>query len=145
MADDSIALLSPEAYREFILPYHLQIVREMGAVSGTSWHLCGAVQQHFETLVEELGAVSFDVGAPTDLADARRRLGPGVQLLGNIDPVLLLRSSKDEIVARVRRAMACGVMEGGRYIMREGSNVAPCTPVGNLLVMYEAGKQAGSY
>jgi uroporphyrinogen-III decarboxylase len=145
LADDAIALLSPDAYREFVLPYHQRIVREMGGSERTRWHLCGEVGQHFETLVTEFGAESFDVGSCTDLAEVRRRLGPEVEFLGNIDPVLLLQGTVDDIENAVRRTMTCGVMEGGRYIMREGSNVAPRTPVRNLRAMYEAGKATGVY
>lgn len=36
-------------------------------------------------------------------------------------------------------------MEGGRFVLREGNNLAPCTPVENVEAMYGAGKIFGLY
>ncbi|MGQ9479702.1 MAG: uroporphyrinogen decarboxylase family protein [Thermoproteota archaeon] len=47
-ADDSIQLLSPRVYKEFVLPLHKKIVNVF--CSGRlSIHLCGAVIQHLKT------------------------------------------------------------------------------------------------
>jgi len=36
-------------------------------------------------------------------------------------------------------------MDGGRFVLREGNNLAPCTPLENIEAMYEAGKLYGRY
>jgi len=36
-------------------------------------------------------------------------------------------------------------MEGGRFILREANNLAPCTPVENVVAFYQAGKEFGRY
>jgi hypothetical protein len=36
-------------------------------------------------------------------------------------------------------------MKGGRFVLREANNLAPCTPVENITAMYEAGKEFGVY
>jgi uroporphyrinogen-III decarboxylase len=36
-------------------------------------------------------------------------------------------------------------MEGGKFILREGNNLAPFTPLENLWAMYETAKEYGRY
>lgn len=43
------------------------------------------------------------------------------------------------------RILRSGVMEGGKFILREGNNLAPGTPLENLHAMYETAKEAGRY
>jgi hypothetical protein len=144
-ADDSIALLSVAAYREHVLPYHRKIAGEFRGEGRAYIHLCGDAQRHFATIVAELGAGAFEVGFPTDMARARRELGPSIELIGNIHPRLLRDGPPATLVAAVRDLCGSGVMEGGRFILREGNNVAPGTPVEHFAAMYEAGKAFGRY
>jgi hypothetical protein len=144
-ADDSIELLSPETYRRMVLPYHKQFFEEFSQGGPNSIHLCGRASQHFKTLRDELNIQAFDTGFPTDLGACRRELGPDVQLRGNIHPELLRQGPAEAIREAVRELCASGVMEGGRFIMCEGNNVAPHTPLENMRVMYEAGKEFGRY
>jgi uroporphyrinogen-III decarboxylase len=43
------------------------------------------------------------------------------------------------------RILQSGVMEGGKFILREGNNLAPSTPLENLWTMYDTGKEYGQY
>lgn len=144
-ADDAIAMLSPARYREHVLPYHRKLLEEFRGSGHLLMHLCGSAQHLFPTLVRELQVESFEVGFPTDLARARRELGPGVELIGNIHPNLLQGGTPAALDAAVRDLCASGVREGGRFILREGNNVAPGTPIANYAAMYEAGKRWGRY
>jgi len=144
-ADDSIQLLSPEAYRRFVLPYHKRLFEEFSLGGPNSIHLCGRASQHFKTLRDELNIQAFDTGFPSDLGACRRELGPDVQLRGNIHPELLRQGPREELKRAIIALLRSGVMEGGRFIMCEGNNVAPRTPVENMRYMYEVGKEYGKY
>lgn len=144
-ADDSIQLLSPAMYRDHVLPYHRRLVATFSKGGPNSIHLCGAAQQHFQTLQKELNIQSFDTGFPTDLGRARRELGPGVLLRGNVHPELLRKGPAGEIERAVREVLSCGVMEGGRFHLCEGNNVVPATPIAHFQAMYDAGKRYGAY
>jgi uroporphyrinogen-III decarboxylase len=143
-ADDSIAMLSPDSYRRSVLPFHRKIVKAFGLDTLPSIHLCGRAQHHFRTLVDELGVRSFEVGFPTDLGRARAELGDGVELIGNIHPGLLHDGPVARIRDAVRELCAGGVRRGGRFILREGNNCAPGTPIEHFAAMYEAGREFGS-
>jgi len=144
-ADDSIELLSDEMYKEFVLPYHKRLVKTFSKGGPNSIHLCGKAQHHFKTLKEELNIGTFDTGFPTDLARARKELGPDVLLRGNIHPELLRSGPKKKIVEAVKNLLSSGVMEGGKFILCEGNQVVPGTPIKHFEVMYEAGKKFGRY
>lgn len=144
-ADDSIELLSPATYRRLVLPYHQRLLAEFAGPGPHSIHLCGRASHQFGILRDELNVQAFDVGFPTDMAAVRRELGPEVQLRGNIHPELLRLGPISAIREAVRQVMESDVREGGRFILAEGNNVAPHTPVEHLRAMYDAGKEFGRY
>lgn len=144
-ADDSIELISEETYKEFVLPYHKRLINTFSKGGPNSIHLCGRASHHFETIKKELNVMDFDTGYPTDLGKMRKVLGPEVTLRGNINPMLLLEGPIYKIEEGVIKLLQSGVMEGGRFLLCEGNNVAPCTPIEHLRVMYETGKQYGRY
>ena len=58
----------------------------------------------------------------------------------------LLRDGKPEQIRKeVKRICESGIMEGGRFVLREANNLAPCTPIENVEAMYAAGKEYGRY
>lgn len=145
-ADDSIELISTEMYCDLIYPFHKRLVEELaepGASIGI--HLCGDVQRHLVFLRDHLHVRSIDTGFPIDLGRARKELGPDVELLGGPSVPLLYRGSPEQVRCEVIRILRSGVMEGGRFILREGNNLAPGTPLENLWAMYEAAKEFGRY
>jgi uroporphyrinogen-III decarboxylase len=144
-ADDSIQMLSVETYRRCVLPYHRKVLAAFNLETLPAIHLCGRAQHLFRTLVDELGVRSFEVGFPTDLGRARAELGEDVELIGNVHPMLLCDGPPDRIRSAVREVCASGVGQGGRFILREGNNCAPCTPRAHFAAMYQAGKEFGSW
>jgi uroporphyrinogen-III decarboxylase len=68
-----------------------------------------------------------------------------VELLGGPSVPLLRYGTPEQVREEVVRILRSGVMEGGRFILREGNNLAPGTPLENLWTMYEVGKQVGRY
>jgi uroporphyrinogen-III decarboxylase len=121
-----------------------EIVFRDGVVPHSA-HLCGRAQHHLANLREKLNVWAFDTGFPTDLALARRQLGPAVTLWGNIHVHNLQCGTKQSLEAEVRRLLASGVMYGGRFILGDGNNVAEGTPLENLNYVCELAKRYGRY
>ncbi|MEJ5169764.1 MAG: uroporphyrinogen decarboxylase family protein [Fimbriimonadales bacterium] len=144
-ADDSVALLSVEQYREFVLPRHRRLVERFSKGGPNSVHLCGDATRHFRTLRDELNVRSFDTGFPVEFGSLRRQLGPDVEVLGGPSVPLLLHGSPDELARETSRILRSGITEGGRFILREGNNLAPGTPLENLWAMYETVRREGLY
>jgi uroporphyrinogen-III decarboxylase len=144
-ADDSIALISAEHFREHVLPYHRRLVEAFWTGEGELFvHLCGDVSRHFPILHEELGATHFDTGFPIDLHEMRRKLGPDVLWQGG-PPAELLRSGPVEAIESFTRDLLSGPAKEGRLILREGNNLAPRTPPAHVAAMYEKARHLGRY
>ena len=146
MADDSIALLSCEAYREWVLPLHQQYVTRKGSPgAAVSMHLCGDATRHFVTIRDALGVRTFDTGFPVDHGRLRSELGADVIVQGGPNVNLLLHGTPEEVAAETTRILRSGAMEGGKFILREANNLAPRTPMANIQAMYDACKRDGNY
>jgi uroporphyrinogen decarboxylase len=102
--DTWAGILSPEDYAAFALPYARRV---MQAVRGASLsvpriYYAGAAVGHLEAL-RDVGVEVIGLDWRVTLSEARRRLGEGMALQGNLDPAVLLGppSFIEERVARV--------------------------------------------
>ncbi|MCG2661822.1 MAG: hypothetical protein L6437_16445 [Kiritimatiellae bacterium] len=120
-------------------------MEEFSDGSPVSIHLCGDATRHFKFLRDRLNVQAFDTGFPVDFAWLRQELGPDVQVNGGPTIMLLKDGKPEQIRKEVKRICASGIMEGGRFVLREANNMAPCTPIENVEAMYAAGKEFGRY
>jgi uroporphyrinogen-III decarboxylase len=142
-ADDAIEMLSPEQYRQFVLPLHKRFFDEFGTPANRGIHLCGGVQRHFKTIHEELGVVNFDTGFPVDFARFRKDLGPDVLISGGPRVPLFLESTPEPLLAEAERILRSGVLFGGKFILQEGNNLPPCARLELCAALYDLGKRLG--
>ncbi|KAK9842334.1 hypothetical protein WJX81_007313 [Elliptochloris bilobata] len=92
-------------------------------------------------LVERLGATGVDVVGldwTVDMADARARLGPGLSVQGNVDPVVLF-ADEAAIDAAVRDCVAKAGNRG--HILNLGYGVTVGTPEENVKYMFDLSKR----
>lgn len=143
-ADDAIELLSVEQYREFVLPFHKRLYDEFAKPEGRAIHLCGDVQRLLPVIKKELGVVVYDTGFPLDYARLRRDLGPECTIYGGPPAALFVRDDPQPLVAEAERILNSGVLEGGRFVLQEGNNLPPRTPLENCQALYDTAKRAGS-
>ena len=106
-------------------------------------HLCGDATRHFTTLRDELNIQSFDTGFPVDFGRLRAELGPGVTIMGGPHVDFLRTATPAAIREEARRILQSGVLTGGRFVLREGNNLAPLTPLENTEALYHAGREFG--
>jgi len=144
-ADDSIQLISTSMYEGLVMPFHRQLIEALSERGPHAVHLCGDATRHFRTMRDRLNVMSFDTGFPVDFGRLRRTLGPEVEILGGPAVPFLLRATPGQVRTEVRRILMTGIMDGGRFVLREGNNVAPGTPIENLRTLYLAGKEFGRY
>jgi len=140
-ADDSIALISNDMYRQLILPHHHRIYDTFGPTGFRGIHLCGDSTRHFATIRDELRVNCFDTGFPVDFDRLRKQLGPEVRLQGGPHVELLLSATPQAVREETLRILQTGVADSGRFLLREGNNLAPHTPLENTEAMYQAGRE----
>jgi uroporphyrinogen-III decarboxylase len=145
LADDAIQFLSVPMYKEKILPYHRQFLEALYGVGPHSMHLCGNVQRHLPTLVNELNIKSFETGYPIDFSRLRDEVGEDVEIQGGIPVAGLIEDSPAEVYHKAEMILRSNIRRGGKFIMREANNLPPCVPLENLQAMYSATRQAGVF
>ncbi len=145
-ADDSVAMISTGMYREHVLPYHRRMCDAFSSPTQLRGiHLCGDSTRHFHTIRDELNVQVFDTGFPVDFGGLRRDLGPLVRLQGGPHVELLHSGTPAAIRADVQRVLQTGVTDGRRFVLREGNNLAPATPLANTEALYKAGREFGKF
>jgi uroporphyrinogen-III decarboxylase len=142
-ADDSLALISEPMFRQHVLPHHKRLCEALSASPTRAIHLCGDATRHFVTLRDELGVREFDTGFPVEFGRLRQQLGPDVRIQGGPHVEFLVSASPDAVRREVQRICTTGVLDGGRFVLREGNNLAPGTPLENTEAMYHAGREFG--
>jgi hypothetical protein len=136
-ADDAIQMISPKMLKEFILPAYRKLKAGITTAERIKVHLCGDATRHFKTLRDEIGVYEFETGFPVDFGWLRQELGPDVLIHGGPSVLLLHEGTPDNVRQETRRILNSGVTAGGRFVLREGNNLAPYTPFANLKAMYQ--------
>jgi len=141
VGDAAASLIGPQLYEEFVWPYEKRLVdglHEMG--TRVRLHICGNVNAILEP-IGRLGCDIVDLDFMVPVADARRAMGPEPVLLGNIDPVRVLR---DGTPASITEAIAaCHRDAGSRYIIGAGCEVPRATDPKNLMALTEYANSTG--
>ncbi|PKO07243.1 MAG: hypothetical protein CVU41_02870 [Chloroflexi bacterium HGW-Chloroflexi-3] len=123
--------------RDFLIPLYKEYKAALITREHFKIHLCGDASRHFKTLKDELGVNEFEVGFPIDFGLIRQQLGPEVTIHGGPNIMLLKDGTPQEVALETNRILNSGVLEGSRFVLREGNNLAPFTPFANLDAMYQ--------
>lgn len=139
MGADAAEMLSPAMFREFVLPYYRRCYEAFPGARGL--HMCGRIDHLLPILADEMAISSLNgFGFVTDRARLAQVMGGRVVMSGGISPDLLLRGTPGEVKAECRRYLETFAPVGG-YILQDGNNVAPGTPLANLAAMVEAASE----
>ncbi len=130
--------LSASEFREFELPA-VQSICDSLRDTGVPRILFAKGSAPILDLMARAGADVLSVDWRTDLAEARRKLGPKTALQGNVDPSILL----GPVDAARRAAAECVGKTGGLgHILNLGHGILPSTPVENAKAFVAAGQAA---
>ena len=140
LPDDSLQMLSPAMYREFVLPHHERIYGHF-TTGFRSMHLCGFAEQHYETLYHELGIRALN--GPGPWIDYGRVLAelPELSMAAQTDHTLLITGPAEEIDAMMRGMLTDGSKQPGRFSI--DAFMIPDTPLEHVRAVYEAGVKYG--
>jgi uroporphyrinogen decarboxylase len=130
--------LSRSEYEEFELPATRAIFEALRA-SGVPRILFGKGAAHLLDIEARTGADVLSLDWRTDLAEARRKLGSGIALQGNVDPNILLGPEK---AIRESAREAVEKTGGVGHILNLGHGISPTTPVVSARAFVEAGQSA---
>jgi len=130
LGDAAASLVGPQIYDEFVWPHEKKLVDGIHALGGkVRLHICGNTRRILEGM-GKLRCEIVDLDSLAPISEARQQMGPDTVLLGNMNPVAVLRNGDP---AGVTAAVAeCHRQAGPRFIVGAGCEVPRDTPTDNL-------------
>jgi len=131
--------LSAASYREFSLEYIQRVLSQLKRGSGAARVPVIVFTKGGAPWLERIAASGCDcVGLDwsIDLGDARRRIGAGAALQGNLDPAVLLTSP--EVVGREVQKALESFGSGAGHVFNLGHGVSQFTPPENVAALVAA-------
>ena len=126
-APASCSLISPKMYREFIFPYHKQIIDHFKEKkAGIGLHICGYADPILEDMVNT-GVTNISIDAPSDLARAVEVTRGKAVLIGNVNTSLFFSGGKEEMKQAIKNCLDVAPKDSG-YILASGCEVPGVAP-----------------
>jgi len=138
------SVLSPKVYREFVKPYHEEVVRYFKQ-RGTliNFHICGYLDPIMEDIVS-IGADGISIDEQSSLEKIFDISQGRSVVIGNISPLLFANGTPEDIEAAVKECLRIAKGKKG-YILASGCAVPPQTPLENLKAFMDAADKYGRY
>jgi uroporphyrinogen decarboxylase len=142
-ASASASVISPRDFARFCLPAYQAFCRHFKGRGTLMYiHVCG----RSGPLLEMLADTGVNTVEPLDpmggvsVADAKRRIGGRVALMGGVNTLTLAQGTPDEVRAEAVRVCREGGPHG--YILAAGDMVPPITPLPNLTAMVDVARNS---
>jgi len=134
--DDLAVSLSARTYREIVLPFEKELRFHFDGRA--SLHMCGRTDHLLEIFRDDLAIHELQgFGYEVDLDRIGEALGGRVVLIGNVNPMLILSGTTEEVREATRRVIGRLAPRGG-LIVQDGNNIPPGSPLANINAMMEA-------
>ena len=129
----SATMVSPATYRRFVLPAQQRLFA--AARMPVILHICGDTRPILPIMAES-GAAALSLDQCMDLREARSLLGDVCALAGNVDPMILLTGTPDQVADHTRMVVAAGGDRG--FLVMPGCGIPPAAPLENVVAMVTA-------
>ena len=149
----SISLISPDNYREFVAPYHKELVEYFKAKKvGVTTHICGTTYPIFEDLIDcGFTTVSFDLDQQSDPKLYVDQLTRFVEVakgravaIGNVDATKFEKTSREAMYADVKRCVDAAARQSG-FILSTSCEIPPKSDPEIVKWFMDAAHEYGRY
>lgn len=139
IAEPAAGLLSPEMCREFAADYLKKII---GAVQDDEFmiilHNCGNAADRQLPALLSTGAAALHLGNAVSLPELLPQMPGGTLLMGNIDPVGILKNGTPETVYEKTMALLNATAQWRNYVLSSGCDVPPGVGMENIHAFFRA-------
>jgi uroporphyrinogen decarboxylase len=144
----SCSLISPKIYREFIKPYHKELMdhlKEEGSKRKVfaGLHICGYIDPIMEDLVD-VEPDFIEIDGPSSLKRMVEVSKRKVVIRGNIRSELFLQGEREDMDNAVKECIETAA-KGSAYILSHGCALPPNAPLERIRWYMEAGLRYGRY
>lgn len=139
------SLISPEMFREFVLPPLRCLSQGVTLLTGQrpGLHICGKTE-HIWPELTRCGCASFRVDSCERLDALKQAVGKSLALAGNIPPVEVMQQGGiDDVVAAGRACIAEAADSPRGFTLAVGCQLPPGVSAANLLAMLLAARKFG--
>lgn len=141
--DDLAVNLSAQMYRDLVLPEEKRLRFHFDG--WLSLHMCGKTDHLLEIFRDDLAIHELQgFGYQVNLDRIAEVMGGRVVLIGNIDPMLIHSGTPEQVREATRIAIEKLAPYRG-YIVQDGNNIPPGSPLENINAMTEAAELYGRY
>jgi MtaA/CmuA family methyltransferase len=149
----SISLISPDNYREFIAPYHKELVDYFKAKKvGVTTHICGTTYPIFEDVINcGFTTLSFDLDQQSDPKLYVDQLARFVEVahgravaIGNVDATKFEKTSRESMYADVKRCVDSAARQSG-FILSTSCEIPPKSDPEIVKWFMDAAHEYGRY
>jgi len=141
------SVMSPSAYREFILPYHKELfsyLREkIGGKTRLGLHICGYTDPIMEDVMT-LDIDWFELDGEASLKKMVEVSKKRLVLRGNVGPTIFSEGTKEQIEEAVKNCIDIAA-EGSAYVLSTGCQIPLTTSLENAKYFAEAAEKYGRY
>jgi len=141
-ASASCSLISPQMYKDFILPYHQALCRHFrDRKAMMSLHICGYIDPIIQDVLDTgIGFLSLD--APSSLQKAVTAAAGKVVIMGNV-PTHLYADGAPADMENAVDACLLAAGETGRFVLASGCEIPLNSTEDRIAHFFEYGHNAG--
>lgn len=139
-----MSLISPEVYREHVLPYHRKLVDAVHEKGGQiAFHICGYMDPIFEDIID-LGVDALSIDAPSSL-EKLFEVGRGkTTVIGNVDPILFMEGTPDQLQQEAKKCLDIAGGDAG-YVIGPGCQIPLQASLDNIKAFTQACHEYGAF
>ena len=135
IGDAAASLVNPQTYAEMVWPFEKKMVDAIHSLGArVRLHICGNTRLILEE-IGRLGCDIVDLDSLSPVSLAREKMGSHQVIMGNIDPVRILRDGTPETVWQ--ELAKCHRQAGDRFVVGAGCEIPRDTPPENVRVLSE--------
>jgi MtaA/CmuA family methyltransferase len=135
VGDAAASLVGPEIYSEFVWPCEKKLMDGLRALGARArLHICGNTRFILKGM-GHLGCDIVDLDFLCPIAEGRAQMGPAQIILGNVNPVSIVRGGTPQDVLRV--IGECHQQAGRRFIVGPGCEIPRDAPHANVRAFAE--------
>jgi len=138
------SIVDPKTYREFVLPYTIELMENIHAHNGmVCYHICGDTKRIIDEMIKtKPDMISID--NRVDLGYAKELVEPHMPIVGNVDPVeIMILGTPDEVDEAVKQCVKTGYDAQHGYILCTGCDLNGDVPLENLDAFMAAARKYG--
>lgn len=140
------SIISPKDYREFVLPYTIELMKNIHDHKGmVCYHICGDTKKIIpEMLKTKPDMISIDNRVPIEFA--KELIQPYMPLVGNVDPVeTMILGTPENVDKAIKHCIKEAYDSKNGYILCTGCDLNGNIPLENLDAFMNAARKYGKF